>query len=305
MLCWLPYGGIAGCYVSFIPADKPHASAMPPHGGAIKIYNQSLKQIKVCLYSSADMLCWLPYGGIAGRYVGFISAEESHTFLLPHEPLGHPSKCYTLKVFKPCIFDQELACYRGAHGSQCLAFVDTEGMIKPAQPHMMSIWNGIPESSEDEVAPVKMDSDESINLVPKRSCARLLANSRNGLSRCSSTGSLLPEGSHELRPLRRLPASPSSKRSRMDEIVVRNRSAQEIRALLFHLNDYSCIVPLVGKLTLCGDVILSESERRFAPKTASDEFTLKLYSVGPGSRELTYFTVARGRTYTFCGSLLS
>jgi len=304
---------------TFIPADKPHASAMPPHGGAIKIYNQSLKQIKVCVYSSADMLCWLPYGGIAGRHVGFIHAEESYTFLLPHEPPGHPSNCYTLKVFQPCIFDLELACYRGACGSQCLAFVDIEGMVQLARPHMMSVLqlqhkscnalpesseDALPESSKDEDTPVSMDGDESINPAPKGSCPWSPASNGSSLTRCSSAGSLLPEGSHELQPLCRLPASPT-RPTRMDEIVVHNRSTQEIRALLFRLNDYSCIVPLVGKLIFCGDVILPETERRFVPKDGAEEFTLKLYSVGPSARELTYFTVTRGREYTFCGSLVA
>jgi len=88
--------------------------------------------------------------------------------------------------------------------------------------------------------------------------------------------------------------------------VIRNRSNQEIRALVFRSNDYCYLVPLVGKIIACGDIILPANERRFNPKgTVGREFTLKVYSVGPGAKELTYLTVSRGHTYTFCDSLLS
>jgi len=96
------------------------------------------------------------------------------------------------------------------------------------------------------------------------------------------------------------------RRAGPDEVVVRNRSRQEICARLFRSNDFCYIVPLVGKFTACGDCILTDSERRFNPRNTSDrEFTLKVYSVGAGARELTYLTVSRGHAYTFCDSLLS
>jgi len=96
-----------------------------------------------------------------------------------------------------------------------------------------------------------------------------------------------------------------ARKAGLDEVVVRNRSNQEIRALLFRSNDYCYMVPLVGKLLTCGDCILPSSERRFTPHIADKDFTLKVYSTGAGARELTYLTVYRGHTYTFCDSLLT
>lgn len=302
---------------SAVPDGKHSGSAVVPQGSSITIINRSLKQVKVCLYSSIDIFCWLPFGGVSGKYVGFVKAEESHTFFLVHEESpDQPSKSFTLKVFQPCIFDQELACYRGVCGGQCLTFVDVEGMIRRTRPHVVSAtplqtknWSNLVESSEDEAGSSDLDSSGSISHARKGSVSHLLAgSSHSSLTRVSSVGNFLPEGSHELRPVRRVLASPNNRKACgacSNEIVLRNRSAQEIRALLFRLNDYCCLVPLVGKLTACGDVILPENERRIVPKDmAQQEFTLKLYSVGPGSRELTYFTVVRGHTYTFCNSLL-
>jgi len=87
---------------------------------------------------------------------------------------------------------------------------------------------------------------------------------------------------------------------------VKNRSSQEIRALLFRSNDYCYMIPLVGKLMACGDVILPKAERRFQHvRTDAKDFTLKVYSVGPSARELTYLTVSFGNTYIIYDSLLS
>ena len=38
---------------------------------------------QVCLYSSYDMVCWVPLGGIAGSCVGFIRSGEKRTLTLP------------------------------------------------------------------------------------------------------------------------------------------------------------------------------------------------------------------------------
>jgi len=87
---------------------------------------------------------------------------------------------------------------------------------------------------------------------------------------------------------------------------VRNKSNMEIRARLFRTHDFCYLVPLVGNLTACGDTIVPHGEMRFDPKNTEDgEFTLKVYSVGPGAKELTYLTASRGHAYTFCDSLLS
>merc|ERR1712203_588289 len=99
-----------------------------------------------------------------------------------------------------------------------------------------------------------------------------------------------------------------------DEVVVRNRSNQEIRARLFRPNDYCFLVPLasrscgsfLGELLGYGDCIQPNEELRLNPKSElGSDFTLKVYSVGPAAKELTYLTVSRGNTYMFCDSLLS
>ena len=41
------------------------------------------KSLQVCLYSSYDMVCWVPLGGIAGSCVGFIRSGEKRTLTLP------------------------------------------------------------------------------------------------------------------------------------------------------------------------------------------------------------------------------
>jgi len=135
------------------------------------------------------------------------------------------------------------------------------------------------------------------------------------LKRSGSSASLSARRVEDTCTSRRSPASADgtlatvagceARRAGLDEVVVRNRSNQEIRAVLFRSNDYAYMVPLVGKLLACGDSILPSSERRFVPHTADNDFTLKVYSIGTGSRELTYLTVTRGHTYTFCDSLLS
>ena len=38
---------------------------------------------QVCLYSSYDVVCWVPLGGIAGSGVGFIRSGERRTLTLP------------------------------------------------------------------------------------------------------------------------------------------------------------------------------------------------------------------------------
>lgn len=116
-------------------------------------------------------------------------------------------------------------------------------------------------------------------------------------------------GCHEKSPSS-LPWSParssSPRKAAPDEVVVRNRSGYEIRALLYNSNDYTYLVPLIGKLTACGDVILPDAERRFnLEHSMKEEFTLKVYSVGQGARELTCFSASRGNTYCFNDSLLS
>jgi hypothetical protein len=101
-----------------------------------------------------------------------------------------------------------------------------------------------------------------------------------------------------------------------DTIVIKNRSSQEVKAQLFRSTDLCCILPVAS------EVMAPFSESRFqqlgtlskpADATAqftshwtlNTEFTLKVYSVGVGAKELTYLTASCGHTYMFCDSLIT
>lgn len=91
-----------------------------------------------------------------------------------------------------------------------------------------------------------------------------------------------------------------------DEVVLRNRSQRDIRALIFSANDHINWIPLVGKMAACGDCILPDRDRWFnLGESTAHEFTLKIYDAEAGAGELTYLTVARGQAYTFSDSLLA
>lgn len=308
------------------PSDE-ESTLVPGEGSescdTITVHNRTLKLIKVCFYSPEDMFCFVPFGGISGNCVGLIRAEECRPFRMPRRIGTVPADHYTMKVFQPGVFDRELACYSKARDGQTFAFFDVEGMVKrsrvlssvraPAEPKAL-----LPQSdtSDDELAGKSRVLPEGLLKSDKDTgaCSPTCLGSSGGLKRNSSSISLY-KSSEESCGLRRLsspgastctPTSiPEVRKAKLDEVVVRNRSNQEIRALLFRSNDYCYMIPLVGKLMACGDCILPDSERRFTPRVTDKDFTLKVYSVGAGARELTYLTVSRGNTYTFCNSLLS
>lgn len=278
-----------------IPADEDCCSR-----DKVVVHNRSLKLIKVCLYSSCDVVCWVPVGGIAGSCVGFIRAGEKRAFTLPRpwRQKAESNDLFRLKVFMPGLLDKELAYYPVAKRGQYFAFVDVEGVVRRSRFLSSSLAPFAPpplpsntESSEEEyVAAAKAMRKDSkfeslTGLMRKR-------NSSNSLQLLSQS-----PGPDEV--------GGSSRKAAPDEIVIRNRSSHDVRAMLFRPNDYCCMIPLVGKLTACGDCILQGEERRFTPLAHSPEFTLKVYSVGPAAKELTYLTVSRGNAYTFCDSLLS
>ena len=120
----------------------------------ICVYNQSLKLIKVCLYSSHDVVCWVPVGGIAGSCVGFIRSAQKRNFILPR-PWGDEEEEYRLKVFMPGLLDKELASSTARRG-QSFAFIDVEGVVRRSR--LLSSQEPAPslplplESSEEEYA---------------------------------------------------------------------------------------------------------------------------------------------------------
>lgn len=260
----------------------------------IIVHNRSLKLIKVCLYSSYDVVCWVPLGGIAGSGVGFIRSGERRTLTLPR-PWRHSEaeQDFRLKVFMPGLLDKELASYVHARRGQSFAFTDVEGMVRRSR-----LLSSDAVSKAPGLAPLPIESSEE----EYAACASAIAKDQKfdstGLRRRSSDLAL------QIQPLNGSPSA--ARRAAPDEIVVRNRSSEDVRAMLFRPDDYCYMVPVVGKLLQCGDCILQGEERRFNPMgDPSEEYTLKVYSVGAASKELTYLTVRRGNAYTFCDSLLS
>ncbi|CAK0854644.1 unnamed protein product [Prorocentrum cordatum] len=332
---------------------------------AITVHNHSLKLIKVCFYSPADLVCWVPFGGVSGRCVGLVDAGRSRSFHFPRADGDDGGGPYRLKVFQPRLLDKELACFPQAQRGQNLAFFDVEGTVRRSRLlsnstcRSLSISTCLPESSEDEAAPTSPGtpttagspgSDDASAGRPTPAQAKHGSTSDLGPPRRGAGGGPFRRqvsrdnlGGGPFRrqvsgdslgdsPFKRQPsgddlgllalersrsddhpgasaseaARPQFRRAGPDEVVVCNRSSQEICARLFRSNDYCYLVPLVGKLAACGDTILPDCERRFNPPTTSDrDFTLKVYSVGAGARELTYLTASRGHAYTFCDSLLS
>lgn len=337
-------------------------------GDVITVHNNTLKLIKVCMYSPEDVFCWVPFGGISGQGVGLINAGTCRSFNLPQRGSDSDQEAsnghYRLKVFQPGLLDKELACYPKAQCGQSFAFYDVEGMVRHSR--LLSDSRSplrcpaAAESSEDEMScpgsptligsPSRSSSDfPSLLLQGKvmRAAQRdfeLQPRGHKSPSRACNPGLFKRHWSSEnLQELDQEEAyqgsdahpvaregeqavvaadrpgvrgtkdvhkenRPEVRRAGPDEVVVRNRSNQEICARLFRLDDYCYLVPLGGMLSTigCGDCILPDMERRFNPlRISARDFTLKVYSVGPGSKELTYFTVSRGHTYTFCDSLLS
>jgi len=303
-------------------ADSSNAAA-----DHIVIRNQTLKLIKVCLYASDDVLCWVPYALVSGKCVGFVQAEQSMAFKPPTK--WQVKGGFRLKVFEPAIFDKELASFPNAQLGQCFAFRDVEGMIKrsrtlAAKPGASSMAMtkslSLGETSESEYEGPEMRANdesssvtESMSMEPgglmkrnRSACENLLQfHSQTSPSASGCSGSLKKQISPSASGCSGETGDSPSRRANPDEIVVRNRSNQEIRILLFRSTDYSFMVPLVGHLLSSSDSILPDGYRRFNPNVKDIEFTAKVYSVGPGARELTYLTVERGQVYTIRDSLVS
>lgn len=302
---------------------------------SIIVYNQSLKLIKVCLYAPEDIVCAVPYGGISGRCVGFIQAKDSRVFDLGRQRSAggahsQSGRKFNLKIFQPGLFDKELARCCQVRSGQCFAFSDIDGMVRhspvlsSAVPRAMSNFGRVAsaaDSSEDEFVPppfllAGLGAGEGTkefggDLKRNRSFGSSLhvRGSLQGLE--DFDGRSRSPGAKEVPVERPLPprSRALNKKAGLDEIVVWNRSSHEIRACLYRWDDYCCMVPLAGKITEVlwgGYVIEPGAEVRIVPRLAAvRQFTLKVYSTGPGSKELTYLTTTRGNTYTFKDSLLS
>lgn len=319
---------------SALPTTTSDEEESIPASEAITFYNDTLKLVKVCLYAEDDLMCWVPYGGISGRCVCLVHAEGSKTFdLRGADACG---RVFQMKVFQPGVLDKELACCARAQCGQTLTFSDVEGMVRRSRSLSSAVV--APPARRDAAASVTDSEDDcsprcslsghpplvtsgGLGSLQRHAAAGALA--RGGvaaagagggglLRRCGSSGHLVADeatsaaetaaadGSGAARGGAAKTAHAEARKAAPDEVVVRNRSSHDVSTLLFNANDYCFLVPL------CGESIPPRGEYRFNPqKSAACEFTLKVYSVGPGARELTYLTVNRGSTYMFCDSLLS
>ncbi|CAE7731438.1 Tnpo3 [Symbiodinium sp. CCMP2592] len=226
-----------------IPADEDCCSR-----DKVVVHNRSLKLIKVCLYSSRDVVCWVPVGGIAGSCVGFIRAGEKRAFTLPRpwRQKAESNDQFRLKVFMPGLLDKELAYYPVAKRGQYFAFVDVEGVVRRSRflssslaPFALPPLPSNTESSEEELGKTGV-----------------------GDSKFESLTGLMRKRSNSLQLLSQSPGpdevAGSSRKAAPDEIVIRNRSSHDVRAMLWPSLMKSCV-----------------------------------YSVGPAAKELTYLTVSR------------
>lgn len=297
-------------------------------GTQIVVENRTLKLVKACLYSSEDYPCWIPFGGISGRGVAFISAEQRYAF---NPPRGfNADRDFKLKIFQPGLCDKELASYPKAKRGQTFAFVDVDGMVKRQGSSLKKITAGISEdlegsdiSDDDKEPPTLLTSPAlkspatAVPRSPQRTYASCGAEPveldivvGRGLRRIASQDIVRPMNLTQIVP-KGIPGlvgrAPTDR-----EILLRNGGKEEIKAYLFRTNDYMCWVALDGQPSLIssdGDgasgVVKHGEERIFDPNFQAQEFTLKVYSVGPGAKELTYCTVERGQTYIFRDSTLS
>lgn len=263
---WLHDVVIARWWYDIVDWSLPARDEEAQFQDGITVHNRTLKKVKVCIYAAEDCLCWIPLGGVSGSLVRFVPAEQSCTFNLA-SCRGSDVPRFKLKVFKPNLLDIELACCSNVCRGDAFDFCDAEQMMKRS---IATKWDTRDERSIDE---------QGSGLV-----------ARSPMRSCDVPVSLtFPERSPNI-----------------DEILVRNRSQQDIRALLFSTNDYVNWIPIIGKVSACGDVILPDSDRWFKLKSISAlEFTLKIYDVESNAKELTYLTVKRGQTYIFSNSLLS
>mmetsp|Transcript_94242 Transcript_94242/g.236524 ORF Transcript_94242/g.236524 Transcript_94242/m.236524 type:complete len:517 (-) Transcript_94242:81-1631(-) len=315
-----------------VSADEECTSA-----DTITVHNHTLKLVKVGFYSPDDVLCWVPFGGISGHGMGFVRAGQCRTFSLRRRGSDPNGGFYQLKVFQPGFLDKELASCTRAICGQHFAFSDVESMVKrsrvlSAPPATLGLVR--PEAMRPLCDLAALSSESSDDELPEA----LVRDSGSGTQlRVGGEGALMHRSNRiesfnlsvaghggglgaavgaedsSTSPVKSR-SSIEARRASPEEVVVRNRSNQEIRVRLFRTNDYCFMVPLassscgsrIGELLGWGDLIPPHGELRLDPKhTLDGEFTLKVYSVGPGAKELTYLTASRGSTYFFCDSLLS
>lgn len=236
----------------------------------------------------------------------------------PRTRHGQDVPTFRLKVFQPCILDRELASCPRAKCGDCYTLFDVEGRVRKSR--ILSVPGGDePRARPQDLYSTSEDEGDCSRAGRERAEAMAAGfvghRHRSGSGLLKRSGSITDLASEALsQPSEREFAQQAVarrdehqwRRAGLDEVVLRNRSNQEIRAALFRSDDYCSLFPVVGRITQRGDSIAPFTERRFdLTDLAAREFTLKLYSVGPAARELTYLTVAPGNAYTFRDSLIS
>jgi hypothetical protein len=281
----------------------------------ITVHNRTLKEIKVCLYASDDFLCWIPLGGFSSGSVGLLPAEQSRPFSFARRS-GDKVSSFRLKVFQPCFLDIELASCSDVSGGDSFEFYDAERMITRSRTLLQSPPRQGSKCKSRLQSPQREWKDSGCDdycnsmvttLPPVPPMPAFGKVESSGLSYRAAhpraTSAMVRQTS--ACELQSVSAGPDEASPSYDQIVLRNRSQQDIRALLFSVNDYCQWIPLVGKLTMFSDCILPDKEKWFnLNSVGAKEFTLKVYDVGEGNKVLTYLTVSRGHAYTFGTSLL-
>lgn len=296
VFCWVPIGGVAGCCVGFIRAGQSR-SFSPPWTTEIE-GSFRLKVFQPCLFDK-ELTCYPK--AERGQVFAFYDVEgmvkrsrslSSSPFRKNSDPMMAESSESELEVSsmtspsKSGVFGHS---YQQDSGTPST----TMGLGRSQSSFQLRSL------CEQKTGPEVVEDDAST--------ASPASTPPSPAPTWASTDSDNPTPTDfaSIRSRRSFRQGSSARRAAPTEVVLRNRSSNEIRALLFKTTDFSFVVPLAGPFPPYGDCILPDQERRFDPAGTDEEFTLKIYSVGPGARELTYFTVERGQAYNFGNSLLS
>jgi hypothetical protein len=84
----------------------------------IRIENDTLKRVKVCVYHWSDYCCWVPVGGIVGGMHVLDRGDEISIY--PH----WPSEFFRIKIFAHGMIDFELATHASVFRGKKYKFID-------------------------------------------------------------------------------------------------------------------------------------------------------------------------------------
>jgi hypothetical protein len=307
LMCWIPFGGVSGEFIAYVPAEQYRSFRMPRQGAAqssacwkLKVFQPALFDKELACYSKA----------YCGQVFAFFDVEgmvrRSRLLSAVSTPRSKLSSLSEVGQLPDCSSTSESSA-----GEDCL----DETVSDEARSAVMRLSN---------ISSSSLDVGSSIKRTPSMSgidtCGLRQRADSDFSQQCTSTAQ---DDTHPPSPQgARIRATSEgcveTKRAPFDTIVIRNRSSQEVKAQLFRSTDLCCILPVAS------EVVAPHSESRFTPplgalapsarsntspqcasNASTPVFTLKVYSVGAGARELTYWTASCGHTYMFCDSLLT